>query len=134
MLSSPSVAAESTVSPTPANCCSRCERLTVSPTSVYSSRSAEPSRAAAASPVDSPSPSPNGGRPSSVHSRLISAWSVCIAEAAASAMHTLQAEVNLEWTEDGLPPLGLGLGLSTGEAAAALLGSAERLEYTLVGD
>ena len=29
---------------------------------------------------------------------------------------------------------GLGLGLSTGETAAALLGSAERLEYTLVGD
>ena len=29
---------------------------------------------------------------------------------------------------------GLGLGLSTGEAAAALLGSEERLEYTLVGD
>ncbi len=34
----------------------------------------------------------------------------------------------------GLPAFGLGLGLSTGEAAAALLGSAERLEYTLVGD
>ncbi|HEY5990236.1 MAG TPA: adenylate/guanylate cyclase domain-containing protein, partial [Streptosporangiaceae bacterium] len=32
------------------------------------------------------------------------------------------------------PAFGLGLGLSTGEAAAALLGSAERLEYTLVGD
>ena len=32
------------------------------------------------------------------------------------------------------PPFGLGIGLSTGEAAAALLGSAERLEYTLVGD
>ena len=28
----------------------------------------------------------------------------------------------------------MGLGLSTGEAAAALLGSEERLEYTLVGD
>ena len=34
----------------------------------------------------------------------------------------------------GLPTFGLGLGLSTGEAAAALLGSEERLEYTLVGD
>ena len=33
-----------------------------------------------------------------------------------------------------MPAFGLGLGLSTGEAAAALLGSAERLEYTLVGD
>ena len=35
---------------------------------------------------------------------------------------------------DGLPEFGLGIGLSTGAAAAALLGSAERLEYTLVGD
>jgi class 3 adenylate cyclase len=33
-----------------------------------------------------------------------------------------------------MPPFGLGIGLSTGEAAAALLGSEERLEYTLVGD
>ena len=33
-----------------------------------------------------------------------------------------------------LPPFGLGIGLSTGEVAAALLGSDERLEYTLVGD
>jgi adenylate cyclase len=33
-----------------------------------------------------------------------------------------------------MPAFGLGLGLSTGEAAAALLGSAEHLEYTLVGD
>ena len=33
-----------------------------------------------------------------------------------------------------MPPFGLGIGLSTGEVAAALLGSEERLEYTLVGD
>ena len=56
------------------------------------------------------------------------------AVAAALAMHALQAEINGRWQADGLPPFGLGLGLSTGEAAAALLGSAERLEYTLVGD
>ncbi len=48
--------------------------------------------------------------------------------------HRLQAEVNDSWIQDGLPPFGLGLGLSTGEAAAALLGTEERLEYTLVGD
>ena len=35
---------------------------------------------------------------------------------------------------EGLPPFGLGIGLSTGEVAAALLGSEERVEYTLVGD
>src|SRR5215471_16073560 len=56
------------------------------------------------------------------------------AVAAARAMHSLQAEINARWHSDGLPAFGLGLGLSTGEAAAALLGSAERLEYTLVGD
>ena len=53
---------------------------------------------------------------------------------AASAMHALQAEINARWADDGLPAFGLGLGLSTSEAAAALLGSEERLEYTLVGD
>jgi class 3 adenylate cyclase/DNA-binding NarL/FixJ family response regulator len=56
------------------------------------------------------------------------------AVAAALAMHARQAEINSRWLADGLPPFGLGLGLSSGEAAAALLGSAERLEYTLVGD
>jgi class 3 adenylate cyclase/ActR/RegA family two-component response regulator len=56
------------------------------------------------------------------------------AVAAAAAMHALQAEINDKWTVAGLPPFGLGIGLSTGAAAAALLGSAERLEYTLVGD
>ena len=53
---------------------------------------------------------------------------------AAVAMHEKQATINRRWEEEGLPPFGLGLGLSTGEAAAALLGSEERLEYTLVGD
>ena len=56
------------------------------------------------------------------------------AVAAAAAMHAGQAEINKRWVEESLPPFGLGLGLSTGEAAAALLGSEERLEYTLVGD
>ncbi len=36
--------------------------------------------------------------------------------------------------ETGLPPFELGIGVTTGPAAAALLGSEERLEYTLVGD
>jgi adenylate cyclase len=56
------------------------------------------------------------------------------AVAAALIMHQKQATINCQWEEEGLPPFGLGLGLSTGEAAAALLGSEERLEYTLVGD
>jgi len=56
------------------------------------------------------------------------------AVAAAGSIHELQAGINARWETDGLPAFGLGLGLSTGDAAAALLGSAERLEYTLVGD
>lgn len=53
---------------------------------------------------------------------------------AAGAMHQAQAEVNERWRAKSLPPFGLGIGLSTGRVAAALLGSEERLEYTLVGD
>jgi class 3 adenylate cyclase/DNA-binding response OmpR family regulator len=56
------------------------------------------------------------------------------AVAAALAMHAKQHAINAQWEGEGLPAFGLGLGLSTGEAAAALLGSEERLEYTLVGD
>ncbi len=53
---------------------------------------------------------------------------------AARAMHDAQAEINGRWEEQGLPPFGLGIGVSTGEVAAALLGSEERLEYTVIGD
>ena len=53
---------------------------------------------------------------------------------AAIAMHDAQDAVNERWQADGLPPFGLGIGLSTGEVAAALLGSDERVEYTVVGD
>jgi class 3 adenylate cyclase/ActR/RegA family two-component response regulator len=56
------------------------------------------------------------------------------AVAAALAMHAKQSVINSRWETEGLPAFGLGLGLSTGDAAAALLGSEERLEYTLVGD
>ena len=54
--------------------------------------------------------------------------------AAALAMHAAQAAINEEWSLTGQPAFGLGIGLSTGEVAAALLGSEERLEYTVVGD
>ncbi len=53
---------------------------------------------------------------------------------AAAAMHAAQDVVNRRWAVEGLPAFGLGIGISTGPAAAALLGSDERLEYTLVGD
>ncbi|MET0727046.1 MAG: adenylate/guanylate cyclase domain-containing protein [Acidimicrobiales bacterium] len=54
--------------------------------------------------------------------------------AAAFAMHAAQRAVNDRWLEQDRPAFELGIGLSTGKAAAALLGSEERLEYTLVGD
>jgi len=53
---------------------------------------------------------------------------------AAYVMHAAQEELNTAWTPHGLPHFDLGIGLSTGEVAAALLGSDERLEYTVVGD
>jgi adenylate cyclase len=53
---------------------------------------------------------------------------------AARAMHSAQAELNRSWVRQDLPEFELGIGLSTGEVAAALLGSEERLEYSVVGD
>lgn len=53
---------------------------------------------------------------------------------AAVEIHERQAELNQRWLLAGREPFLLGIGLSTGEVAAALLGSDERLEYTLVGD
>src|SRR4029078_6977086 len=52
---------------------------------------------------------------------------------AAVAMLRAQVELDATWPDRGLPPFGLGIGLSTGPVAAALLGSEERLEYTLGG-
>ena len=54
--------------------------------------------------------------------------------AAAKEMHGQQHEINEKWRTLGLPIFGMGIGLSTGRVAAALLGSDERFEYTLVGD
>lgn len=52
----------------------------------------------------------------------------------AVAMHEAQSRVNDRWADESLEPFGLGIGLSTGTVAAALLGSEERVEYTVVGD
>ena len=54
--------------------------------------------------------------------------------AAARSMHDGQARVNVRWAAEQLPAFYLGIGLSTGQVAAALLGSEERIEYSCVGD
>ena len=54
--------------------------------------------------------------------------------AAAAQMHARQDALNATWTAQGLQPFGLGIGVSTGQVAAALLGSQARVEYTVVGD
>ncbi len=56
------------------------------------------------------------------------------AVAAAIAMHAAQSELNERWRAEDRQAFGLGIGLSTGLVAAALLGSEERLEYSVVGD
>jgi class 3 adenylate cyclase len=53
---------------------------------------------------------------------------------ASQEMHRQQDQINETWTSLGQPTFGMGIGLSTGQVAAALLGSDERFEYTLVGD
>jgi class 3 adenylate cyclase/DNA-binding NarL/FixJ family response regulator len=53
---------------------------------------------------------------------------------AACSMHRAQLAVNRRWQAEGLPIFELGIGMSTGLVAAALIGSNERTEYSLVGD
>ncbi len=53
---------------------------------------------------------------------------------AALGMHERQSVLDEQWAAEGRSPFGLGIGLSTGEVAAAMLGSEQRYEYTLVGD
>ena len=44
------------------------------------------------------------------------------------------ARADARWAAEGRHSFGIGIGVSTGKVAAALLGSEERVEYTLVGD
>ena len=53
---------------------------------------------------------------------------------AACETHQAQERLNREWAAAGLPVFRLGIGLSTGLVAAAILGSDQRMEYSLVGD
>src|SRR5204863_1708023 len=51
----------------------------------------------------------------------------------ALAMQARQQQMNWEtWTE-GLPPLGMGIGVNTGTVIAGTFGGGGRLEYTVMG-
>lgn len=56
------------------------------------------------------------------------------AVSAALVMHESQRALNHRWQQEGLEPFGIGIGITTGMVAAALLGSEERMEYTVIGD
>jgi len=56
------------------------------------------------------------------------------AVAAALAMRERLVELNKRRTARGEPPIGNGVGISTGEAVAGQIGSLERLMYTVIGD
>jgi class 3 adenylate cyclase/ActR/RegA family two-component response regulator len=52
----------------------------------------------------------------------------------AQAMQARQQQLNWETGTEGLPPLGVGIGLNTGIVVAGTVGGGGRLEYTVVGD
>jgi adenylate cyclase len=56
--------------------------------------------------------------------------------ALASAIEMMAAleSLNAKWRQAGRPPLGIGIGLSYGEAFAGNIGSERRLEFTVIGD
>jgi adenylate cyclase len=53
---------------------------------------------------------------------------------AAVRMRDALAKLNARFAERDLPPLRFGIGLHTGEVVAGNIGSAKRMEYTVIGD
>lgn len=53
---------------------------------------------------------------------------------AALAMQRRLRQLNEEWAADGLPPLEIYFGVSTGPVIAGMLGSKQKMEYTVIGD
>ena len=49
-------------------------------------------------------------------------------------MHRLMESLNAQWKERGLPVCGMRVGIHTGPLVAGSLGSADRQEYTIIGD
>src|SRR5690606_16149796 len=56
------------------------------------------------------------------------------AVACAIDMARAAAALNLRWAEEGLPRIDIGIGLHPGPVLAGCIGSAERMEYTVIGD
>ncbi|HEX2069128.1 MAG TPA: adenylate/guanylate cyclase domain-containing protein, partial [Actinomycetota bacterium] len=52
----------------------------------------------------------------------------------ALAMQVRQQQLNWETWTDGLPPLGMGIGVNSGTVIAGTFGGAGRLEYSVYGD
>src|SRR5206468_12942720 len=50
------------------------------------------------------------------------------------AMQARQQQMNWETWAEGLPPLGMGIGVNTGTVIAGTFGGGGRLEYTVMGD
>lgn len=53
---------------------------------------------------------------------------------AAMAMQRKLSRLNAVWREQGRPSLSIGVGINLGEVFAGNIGSARRLEYTVIGD
>lgn len=53
---------------------------------------------------------------------------------AALEMQAAQGEINERWAATGRAMFEIGIGVTSGEVAAAVLGSAEHVEYSVVGD
>jgi adenylate cyclase len=60
-------------------------------------------------------------------------WQCNDAVRAALAMRAAIREYNAELAREGLPPLGLGIGIDRGAGLVGLVGSRERMEYDFVG-
>ena len=60
-------------------------------------------------------------------------WQCGDAVAAALAMRTAIADYNRELAAEGLPPVGIGIGIHRGPGLAGLIGSRERMEFAFVG-
>ena len=60
-------------------------------------------------------------------------WQCDDAVAAALAMRAAIRDYNVELVREGLPPVGLGIGINRGPGLAGLIGSRERMEFAFVG-